>query len=330
MDDETPDGLQERTVSVLIATRNRSSVLKDTLEDLVAQDYPAHSFETVVIDDDSDDETALVVKDAARRHSDHRIHYLHQLRKGPSSARNLGISSSGGELIILVDDDVRIPREWLDRFVAASLRHPASECLAGRIAVYLEVSGPRTCGREPLGESEFDQGDKDEPARLDQVAAANMLIRRSATERVGPFLPDLPVYGEETEWVHRLTKHGGQVTYVSDVFLWHRRSADQLDLRTMLAARYRRGRSWPRIAPRIPRRVSFAEAATRILPALLHLVGKRCWIGALDAAYWLGWAREAATMSLKGDSDFVRWLPGNTLSRLRYRLSRAKGKHRGS
>jgi len=314
-------GQVETGASIVIATRNRAGMLADTLDDLLAQRYPADSFEILVVDDDSTDGTAQVVQERANRGAGPAIQYLQQARRGPSSARNEGIRLSHNPLIVFVDDDVRIPIEWLHRFIAAAARHPDTDCLAGRVALSLEGSKPHMCGNESWGESEVQQGEVDKPAILDGVAAANMLVRRSAFDRAGLFLEDIPVYGEETEWVHRLRSHGGQVTYVADVCLWHRRSKEQLRVTKLLQNRYQRGRSWPRIAPYIRRDVSFGEAIGRVLRGMGHFIGKRCWAGALDAAYGSGYARETVALIIKGQgSGYVRWSPRDAGARLRNRL----------
>ena len=56
-----------RTLSVVIATRNRQALLALTLDALAAQDWPAEAVEIVVADNGSTDATAQVVAAAARR-----------------------------------------------------------------------------------------------------------------------------------------------------------------------------------------------------------------------------------------------------------------------
>ena len=64
-------GNDVRTLSVVIATRNRQALLALTLDALAAQDWPAEAVEIVVADNGSTDATAQVVAAAARRRGRH-------------------------------------------------------------------------------------------------------------------------------------------------------------------------------------------------------------------------------------------------------------------
>ena len=52
----------EPRITLVICTYNRSAYLKDTLQDLAAQDAPADLFEILVVNNDSEDETELVCR----------------------------------------------------------------------------------------------------------------------------------------------------------------------------------------------------------------------------------------------------------------------------
>lgn len=85
-------------ISVVIATYNRISTLPRALDSVLAQTRQAH--EIIVVDDGSEDDTATLM---ARDYPECR--YLYQPNRGVSSARNLGIASTTGEWIALLDSD---------------------------------------------------------------------------------------------------------------------------------------------------------------------------------------------------------------------------------
>lgn len=90
-------------VSVIIPTFNRAEMLRDAIESVYCQTYG--DWELIVVDDGSTDSTRKMV-----RAYEPRIKYVYQGNKGLSSARNLGISLSGGELIAFLDaDDIWLP-----------------------------------------------------------------------------------------------------------------------------------------------------------------------------------------------------------------------------
>jgi cellulose synthase/poly-beta-1,6-N-acetylglucosamine synthase-like glycosyltransferase len=45
-----------------------------------------------------------------------------ETRQGPSYARNKGFTTSRGEIVITVDDDVLMPPNWLEELVAPFVR----------------------------------------------------------------------------------------------------------------------------------------------------------------------------------------------------------------
>ena len=94
-----------RRISVVIPTRNRQDILWRCLDALEAQTLSTSSFEVLVVDDGSDDETEARIRE--RGHSPRlALRLLHQDRRGPASARNLAIARARGDLLLFVNDDV--------------------------------------------------------------------------------------------------------------------------------------------------------------------------------------------------------------------------------
>ncbi|RJQ29496.1 glycosyltransferase [Candidatus Parcubacteria bacterium] len=91
-------------VSIITPAYNAGAYLGDTIRSVLAQTYS--SFEHIVVDDGSTDDTAKVV----RAISDPRIKYLYQKNSGQSSARNAGIAAAKGKYIAFLDaDDLFLP-----------------------------------------------------------------------------------------------------------------------------------------------------------------------------------------------------------------------------
>ncbi|PQZ97423.1 hypothetical protein CQ019_17990 [Arthrobacter sp. MYb229] len=86
-------------VSVVIATRNRSELLKVGIHSVLNQTFK--DFELVVVDDGSTDNTELVVKGI----DDPRVVYVRGKGEGISAARNIGAQKSRGQWTAVHDDD---------------------------------------------------------------------------------------------------------------------------------------------------------------------------------------------------------------------------------
>jgi glycosyltransferase involved in cell wall biosynthesis len=91
------------TISVVIPSYNAGTLLRETLDSVLSQSYPAH--EIIVVDDGSTDDTAALVRDYG-----HAVRYIWQENQGQAVARNTGIAAATGDWIALLDsDDVFLP-----------------------------------------------------------------------------------------------------------------------------------------------------------------------------------------------------------------------------
>src|SRR5579872_5142219 len=104
-------------VSVLIATARRPDRLKQLLDGLVAQDRAA--CELIVIDNDPAGSAKGVVDALIASAPTLPIRYRVESVRNISLARNLGVALASGDCLAFVDDDERVPREWLQRLCSA-------------------------------------------------------------------------------------------------------------------------------------------------------------------------------------------------------------------
>jgi glycosyltransferase involved in cell wall biosynthesis len=90
-------------ISVIIPAYNAARFLPSALESVLSQDHP--SFEVIVVDDGSTDDTAAVLRPFAQR-----ARIFHQPNNGVCAARNRGLAEAGGELVAFLDaDDLFLP-----------------------------------------------------------------------------------------------------------------------------------------------------------------------------------------------------------------------------
>lgn len=98
--------------SVVIPTRNESSDILKTLDSIRANKFP--EFEVLVVDASSDDTPSLV-----RNFGDPRFHLVPQdNRDGRCGARNQGIRQATGEVVVILNADVRLADDFLSRLKA--------------------------------------------------------------------------------------------------------------------------------------------------------------------------------------------------------------------
>jgi len=101
-------------VTVMIAARNEEERIRYTIDDLLAQDYPKHLTEIIMVDDHSTDKTAQII----RSYEDRGIKLLQLNEDKPlnsykKKAIARAIDLSTGTLMVATDADCRMGPRWL-------------------------------------------------------------------------------------------------------------------------------------------------------------------------------------------------------------------------
>ena len=178
------------TVSVIIPTYNRSWILAEAVESVLAQDHP--DFEVIVVDDGSTDHTDRVLEKYAAA-----IRVIKQSNQGVSAARNRGIEVSGGDLIAFLDsDDLWLP-EKLTAQVTFFRHHPdAMICQTEEIWIRNgQRVNPKHRHRKPSGMI-F------EPSlALCLVSPSAVMIKRELFAKVGLFDESMPACEDYDMWL---------------------------------------------------------------------------------------------------------------------------------
>lgn len=110
--------LCKTSVSIMIAARNEERMIESTIQDILAQDYPAHLLQLIVVDDHSKDRTSEIVLSFI----DPRVKLINLNEKEPlnsykKKAISEAIKVSNAELIISTDGDCRMGPNWLKSIV---------------------------------------------------------------------------------------------------------------------------------------------------------------------------------------------------------------------
>lgn len=92
-------------ISVIIPTYNNRDVLRETIRHLREQTLAADLYEIVVVDDGSTDGTAQMLDELAGRPGA-VIRYVSQANRGRSAARNLGVRTARGRIVVFLDSDL--------------------------------------------------------------------------------------------------------------------------------------------------------------------------------------------------------------------------------
>jgi glycosyltransferase involved in cell wall biosynthesis len=205
--------------SVVIPAYNAARTLPRTVESLFLQ--TAESFEIIIVDDGSSDETPEICK-TLQKDSPLPMKVLRQQNKGECAARNRGVESAEGEYVIFLDADDIAEREYVDRLVEAVGNDPACDIACCSFDLLYEdgSSRPRIlpCGRtgEILnGRFALLKLLKEE---LD-VWSGSGAYRRSCLVENGVYFDETLSMGGDTEFRWRAFYHARKVALVKDVLV---------------------------------------------------------------------------------------------------------------
>ena len=236
-------------VSVMVATRNRAPLLPDCLRSLTAQKCPVQ-FEVIVVDNGSEDATPQVLAEWSRR--DERIRAVEQPEVGLSRAKNAGIRSARGELVLFTDDDVVVSDAWIAAYVDFFTRRRSAPVLAGGpvLPIPHDLSEwPRWLRAEALADLPCRYFGPDEHTLrdLEWLWGANMGGRREFLQEIGGFDEELGLVGEscdgyeDVEIADRIRADGGDVWYCPTAVVFHRVDPSDARPRSVLQLAFLRG-----------------------------------------------------------------------------------------
>jgi glycosyltransferase involved in cell wall biosynthesis len=119
-------------VSVVIPCRNEAGHIEPLVQRLPEL---APGSEFLFVEGGSKDDTEAVIRKAIAAHPDRRMRLLKQTGKGKGDAVRLGFAEASGDVLAILDSDMGVAPEDLDRFVDA-LARGKGEFLNGSRLVY--------------------------------------------------------------------------------------------------------------------------------------------------------------------------------------------------
>jgi succinoglycan biosynthesis protein ExoA len=114
-------------ISVVMPVRNEERFIEATIEQLLAQDYPADRYEVLVVDGMSTDATREKVEGLAARHP--QLKLLSNPRHLSSAGRNIGFKAGQGEIFVVVDGHCHLEGIQLFKSIVRSFEASGASCL---------------------------------------------------------------------------------------------------------------------------------------------------------------------------------------------------------
>lgn len=205
-----PSTLNPPPFSVIICTRNGRNRIGRSL-DAVGRMEGAE-FETIVVDDGSDDGTADFVAENYPR-----VKLLRLDPCGLSAARNAGAAAATHGILAFTDDDCEPDREWLarlgrvfadGRFAAAGGPNLPPKPRAWEEAVV--CAAPGAPSHVMLDDEE-----------AEHLPGCNIAVTKAAFDSIGGFDAQFQTAGDDVDFCWRLRAAGHRLGFAPGAFVWH-------------------------------------------------------------------------------------------------------------
>ncbi len=297
--------MSDPAVSVVVPVYNNPAGLRACLEALAAQ-QTARPFEVIVVDDASTADLEEVRRAFAARLDLCWRRLPHN--SGPAAARNAGIQSARGELVLFTDGDCRPEPGWLEA-LAAPFADPA---VAGAKGVYRSDQDDRWAR---LAQLEFEERYEllARHADIDFVDTYAGAFRRADLLAVGGFDTSFPrADNEDVDLSFRVKARGGRFVFTPAAIVWHRHREGWWNY-----ARLKFGRGFWRmkVYRRHPGKAGRDTYTPWTLKATLALIGLlpvallwRRWRLPWLAA-WLAACLPLARLAGRQAPDLLPWIP---------------------
>ncbi|MFH0863185.1 MAG: glycosyltransferase [Candidatus Altiarchaeota archaeon] len=203
--------MNEPKVSVIVPAYNAEATIEDCVKSLLALDWPTDSLELVLVDDGSTDGTRGIIR------SYPQVRLVEAKHEGPAAARNLGVKSSKGDVIIFTDSDCVVPKDWLKR-VAAEL--DSVDAVGGS----MKPSSERSLAER------FEQARRERlygRARkfVTELPSCNLAFKRGVFEEAGGFDEEFRnASAEDYDLCRKVTLKGHKILYEPGIEIVHHHS----------------------------------------------------------------------------------------------------------
>lgn len=210
--------------TVILCTRNGAARIISCLHAI--KKMVGGPFETIVVDDGSEDSTAALVA------SEYPLVRLISIPpSGLSAARNIGASEASGDILAFTDDDCEPDTEWLVRLGKAFLDPHVAAAGGPNLPPPARTFVEAVIRAAPGAPSHVLLDD----TSAEHLPGCNIAVRSNAFKEIGGFDPVFRTAGDDVDFCWRLSDAGHRLAFVPGAFVWHwRRPSVRAFLRQQL------------------------------------------------------------------------------------------------
>lgn len=240
---ERLEAISEKTIDIVVCVHNALSEVKACLASVRAN--LGANQRIILVDDGSDDETRHYLEKFAAR--ERVVLHRNERAQGYTKAANLGLELSSADLVILLNSDTVVTRNWAEKLADAAFSRPDIGAVGplSNAASYQSIPGTLGTDKQtaindlPPSMSADDMNDWCEKNSTSMVPTVPLIhgfcfgITRRALDTVGKFdevaFPE--GYGEENDYCFRLSAAGFDMAVATHTYVYHVKSSSYTEER---------------------------------------------------------------------------------------------------
>ncbi len=234
-------------ISVVVCTYNRSDLLKSCLHSLNEQTINRNQYEVIIVDNNSTDQTEEVADSFTKQYINFR--YCKELKQGLSHARNRGYKEACGKYVAYVDDDCKLPEQWLA--VAKEIIDKVSPSVLGGPFFPFYLTPKPLWFRDEYESGQYIKSNVAHVLQQNEyLSGGNIFFQRVLLESLEGFDVNLGMsgkkmaYGEETALQKRIrnTKPDALIYYAPNLYAYHLVRPEKMVFKSIVRQRFTNGR----------------------------------------------------------------------------------------
>jgi glycosyltransferase involved in cell wall biosynthesis len=198
-------------VTIGICVRNGEKMLPNAVNSILEQDFPSEQMQVIFVDDGSEDKTPQIIEGYLKIFGN-RAKFFRTSWMGLGHARNLIVKEADGEIILFVDADQILTKNYMKEQVAVLEKNPQVGITAGlfktvpgNFILNLEVA-PYIVNHKNFGKPKNFIWKSDK-----LVGTGGTAFRTKAIKQVNGFNENIKGAGEDTDLILRIRKAGWQL-----------------------------------------------------------------------------------------------------------------------
>jgi len=211
------------SVSIIVVNHNGKQYLKTLLDSLFSLNYPKNKLETIIVDNCSKDGSSEYVKNYFPK-----IKIVKNDINNYCLANNMGIKIAKGQFIALINNDVKIDKNWLVELIGVINENRSIGAVTGKILFpdgRIQGTGHHELPNFYWSDRGFKEEEKLQYENIEEITSIShcaALYRRECFDDVGLLDEDFNMFLEDVDMSIRAKQKGWKLFYVPKSFAYHK------------------------------------------------------------------------------------------------------------